>query len=250
MTTSSGTRTAIWRSGWSRSIAFTGAFTTAAGGSCGATPILLAAGTNCTQNIAFLPTAPGAASGSAVFGGTGVVPQSILLTGNGVQPATAVTLASNIAAPFAGQAIIFTATVQSTGVGTPTGSVTFLDGTTQIGVAGPTAGSASLSTTLSGGAHTITAVYAGGPGFTGNTSRALSQSLLDFNFTLGFSRSQRRKVRGMRPLALCTTLIVSCAAAGVLTGCESGIYVDWHNFNEISAQIVRALGDQPTADAA
>jgi hypothetical protein len=59
--------------------AFTGAFITVAGVSCGAT-ITLATGTNCTQNIAFLPTAPGAASGSVVFGGTGVVPQSILLT--------------------------------------------------------------------------------------------------------------------------------------------------------------------------
>jgi sugar lactone lactonase YvrE len=301
------------------SITFTGAFTTATGGSCGGMPITLAAGATCTQNIAFLPIAPGAASGSVLFGGAGIVPQSILLTGTGVQTATALTLASNIAAPFAGQAIIFTATVQLTGGGTPTGSVTFLDGTTPIGLAGLTAGSASLSTTLTGGAHTITAVYAGGAGFTGSTSAALTQSVLDFNFTLGtttsgsqtvvpggaatyvfdllpqggsftlpvtlsatglppgatvtfapqavmlgaspasstmaiqtaaagaalhrndpfstgyrngtvalcllllpFSRSLRRKVRGMRPLALSAALILSCVAIGCLTGCGSG----------------------------
>jgi hypothetical protein len=171
------------------SIAFTGAFTVATGGSCGATPITLAAGTNCTQNIVFLPTAPGAASGSVVFGGTGVVPQSILLTGAGVQTATAVTLASNIASSFAGQPVIFTAIVKPTGVGTPTGSVTFLDGTTPIGTAALTAGSTSLSTMLTAGAHTITAVYAGDANFTGNTSGALAQSVLDFNFTFGSTTS-------------------------------------------------------------
>jgi hypothetical protein len=301
------------------SITFTGAFTTATGGSCGGMPITLAAGATCTQNIAFLPIAPGPASGSVIFGGTGVVPQSILLTGTGVQTVTAVTLASNIAAPFAGQAIIFTATVQPAGGGTPTGSVTFLDGTTPIGVAGLTASSASLSTTLTGGAHTITAVYAGSAGFTGSTSVILTQSVLDFNLTLGtttssnqtvvpggvatyifnllplggsftlpvtlsatglppgatvtfapqavmlgaspasstmaiqtaaagaslhrngpfstgyrngtialgllllpFSRSLRRKVRGMRLLALSAALILSCVAIGCLTGCGSG----------------------------
>jgi hypothetical protein len=39
---------------------------------------------------------------------------------------------------------------------------------------------------------------------------------------LPFSRSLRRKVRGMRPLTLCTGLILSCAAIGGLTGCGSG----------------------------
>ena len=176
------------------SLTFTGAFTTATGGSCGGMPITLAAGETCTQNIAFLPIAPGPAIGSVIFGGTGVVPQSILLTGTGVQTATEVTLASNIAAPLAGQAILFTATVQPTGGGMPTGSVTFLDGTTPIGVAGLTASSASLSTTLTGGPHTITAVYAVRAGFTGSTSAVLTQSVLDFNLTLGTTTSNSQTV--------------------------------------------------------
>jgi NHL repeat len=41
------------------SLTFTGAFTTATGGSCGGMPITLAAGATCTQNIAFVPIAPG-----------------------------------------------------------------------------------------------------------------------------------------------------------------------------------------------
>jgi hypothetical protein len=146
------------------------------------------------QNIAFLPLAPGAASGSVVFGGAGIVPQSILLAGTGVQTATVVTLASNVTSPFVGQAIIFTATVKPTGVGMPTGSVTFLDGTTPIGVAGFTSGSASLSTTLTAGAHTITAVYSGDMNFTGNTSGDLAETVLDFNFTLSSTTSDGQAV--------------------------------------------------------
>jgi sugar lactone lactonase YvrE len=167
------------------SIVFTGAFTTTTGGSCSATPIALAAGANCTQNVAFLPVAPGAANGSVVFGGTGVLPQSILLAGTGVQTGTTIALSSNIPAPFANQAITFTAVVKPTGLGAPTGNVTFLDGTTPIGIVALTAGSASITTTLIAGTHSITAVYAGDANFTGSTSTVFSQLVLDFNFMLG-----------------------------------------------------------------
>jgi hypothetical protein len=176
------------------SIAFTGPFTGGAGGSCGAMPITLTPGANCTQNVVFLPTASGAASGSVVFGGTGVVPQSILLTGTAVQTATTVTLASNMATPFVGQAITFTATVKPTGFGTPTGTVSFYDGTTLIGSSALAVGSASVTTTLAAGAHTITAVYAGGASFMGNTSAALALAVFDFNLTLGTTASGSQTV--------------------------------------------------------
>ena len=167
------------------SIAFTGSFTIAAGGSCGLTPIALAPGTNCTQNVAFLPSTPGASSGSVAFGGTGIVPQSILLTGTGVPTATTVTLVSNVASPFAGQDITFTATVKPTGVGTPTGNVSFFDGATPIGSSMLTSGSAAITTTLISGTHTITAVYAGDGNFTGSSSSTLAQLVIDFNLALG-----------------------------------------------------------------
>jgi Bacterial Ig-like domain (group 3)/NHL repeat len=166
------------------SIAFTGAFTAAPGGSCGATPIALAEGATCTQNVAFLPTSPGAANGSVVFGGTGVVPQSILLAGSGVQTATAVTLVSSAASAFVGQSITFTATVKPTGVGMPTGNVSFYDSATLLGSSALTAGSTSIAITPAAGAHTITAVYAGDTNFTGSTSAALAQAVYDFSFTL------------------------------------------------------------------
>lgn len=67
------------------SITFTGSFLRSSGGTCSSGSITLAAGASCSLNINFLPVSAGAASGSVVFSGMGVVAQSILLTGTGVQ---------------------------------------------------------------------------------------------------------------------------------------------------------------------
>jgi Bacterial Ig-like domain (group 3)/NHL repeat len=189
------------------SAALTGSFTTATGGSCSTVPITLAPNTSCTQNIAFLPSATGIANGSVVFGGTGVASQSILLTGSGTQTATTVTLTSNIASAFAGQAITFTATVKPAGIGTPTGSVSFYDGATLIGSSSLTAGSASIAPVLIAGTHTITAVYAGDMNFTGGTSAVLSQVVLDFSFTLNTTSPGNQTVVPGQPVSYTFNLL-------------------------------------------
>ncbi|WP_158793453.1 Ig-like domain repeat protein [Granulicella sp. L60] len=189
------------------SIAFTGSFTTANGGSCSALPITLSPNASCTQNIAFLPIASGVANGSVVFGGTGIVAQSVLLTATGTQTATTVTLTSNAASAFVGQNITFTATVQPTGIGTPTGNVLFYDGATLIGTSALTAGSTSITTGLSAGIHAITAVYAGSASFTGNTSAVLSQVILDFAFTLGNTTPSSQTVVPGQPVSFTFSLV-------------------------------------------
>ena len=93
--------------------------------------------------------------------------------------ATTTTLASSVNPAVTGQAVTFTATVNvvAPGSGTPTGTVTFFDGTTALGT-GPfnAARQATLTTsTLAVGAHAITAQYAGDANFTGSASAALSQ---------------------------------------------------------------------------
>jgi hypothetical protein len=208
-------------------IAFTGAFTTATGGSCSATPVTLAAGASCTQNIAFLPTASGAASGSVVFSGTGVIPQSILLTGTGTQTATAVTLISNFATPLVGQPITLTAIVKPTGLGTPTGTVSFYDGAMLLGNATLTAGSATFETTLTAGVQTLTAIYVGDTNFTGNTSPTLAQLITDFSFALASSSPVSQTVIpgqsasyafSVQPIAGAFTLPVVLSATGLPPG--------------------------------
>jgi subtilase family serine protease len=80
-----------------------------------------------------------------------------------------------------GQSITVTATVTAVapGAGTPTGKVVFKDGSTVLGSAMLNAsGKATYSTSsLSRGAHNITAVYAGDANFSGSTSPPLSQTV-------------------------------------------------------------------------
>ena len=104
-------------------------------------------------------------------------------TPNGVSAFTApsqsttTALASSADPVETGQAVTFTATV--TGGTTPTGTVTFSDGSTVLGggsVELSDAGKASLSTSsLSAGSHSITAAYSGDSAHTKSTSTALDQ---------------------------------------------------------------------------
>jgi hypothetical protein len=77
-----------------------------------------------------------------------------------------------------GQAVTFTASVSATssGAGTPTGTVTFMDGDTALGTATLDAtGTTTLSApTLTSGTHNVTAVYGGSPAFAGSTSTAVA----------------------------------------------------------------------------
>lgn len=91
---------------------------------------------------------------------------------------TAVTLAPSANPSTVGQSVTFTATVTpSSGNGAPTGTVTFSDGATTLGTATLNgSGKATYTTSsLSLGAHSITASYNGNSGFDGSTSAAVSQ---------------------------------------------------------------------------
>lgn len=75
-----------------------------------------------------------------------------------------------------GQSVTFTATVTSQGPGTPTGTVTFMDGATSLGSFALVGNTATLKTNgLTAGTHTITATYGGDTTFSKSTSTALSQ---------------------------------------------------------------------------
>jgi sugar lactone lactonase YvrE len=103
-----------------------------------------------------------------------------------IEPLTpAVRLSSGTNPSIAQTGVTFTASVSST-VGTPTGTVSFLDGTTPLGQGPLSAGVATLTTpSLTDGSHSIIAVYNGDTNFVAVTSAALSQSVLDFSLTPG-----------------------------------------------------------------
>jgi hypothetical protein len=91
--------------------------------------------------------------------------------------ATTTTLASSPNPSTFGQAVTFTATVKATS-GTPTGTVTFKDGTTTIGTGVLSAGKATFKTSkLAKGIHSITAVYGGSITDLGSASPVLKQTV-------------------------------------------------------------------------
>ena len=91
------------------------------------------------------------------------------------QAVTATAVVSSANPSVINQAVTFTATV--TGTGTPTGSVTFKDGTIVLGTASLNAsGIAAFSTSaLTVATHSITAIYSSDPNFKTSTSAGLSQ---------------------------------------------------------------------------
>jgi uncharacterized delta-60 repeat protein len=84
--------------------------------------------------------------------------------GTGTLATASVSLASSANPSSAGQSVTFTATLTG-GAGTPTGTVTFNDGANAIagcsGVVVTNGAAACTTSTLTAGAHTITAAYSG-----------------------------------------------------------------------------------------
>jgi hypothetical protein len=90
----------------------------------------------------------------------------------GVISGTTTTVTSSLNPSVFGQSITFTATVSPAppGSGTPTGSVNFLDGGSQIGTGTLGSGQTTFSTSaLAVGSHTITASYGGDTNFNGSS---------------------------------------------------------------------------------
>ena len=100
-----------------------------------------------------------------------------------------------------GEAVTFTATVTAAapGSGTPTGTVAFYDGATELASRALTSGSAAFTTsTLALGTHAITAVYSGDGNFTGSTSPVFNQLVNEYRV---YNGSQLfGLVRGIRPV--------------------------------------------------
>ena len=93
------------------------------------------------------------------------------------QGSTTVAVSSPASPSTVGTPVTFTATVDAVSpTDTPTGSVTFYDGTNLLGIAFLSNGSATWSAVnLSSGTHSITAAYSGDGNFAPNTSAAWTQ---------------------------------------------------------------------------
>lgn len=153
---------------------------------------------------------------TAVFGGGGgfTSSTSLPLTQTVNPAASSTSLNSSLSSSTYGQSVTFTATVSST-AGTPTGSVTFLDGANTLGtVALDNSGQATLSTSaLTGGSHTIFANYSGDTNFQ-SSGTSNSQTVNRATPTITVTSSPNPSTYG-QPITLTVTV---SSTAGTPTG--------------------------------
>jgi CSLREA domain-containing protein len=137
------------------------------------------------------------------------------------QAGTTTALVSALNPSVFGQSVTFTATVVVTapGTGAPAGTVTFFDGATNLGIASLNgSGVATLTTAaLTGGTHSLTAVYSGDASFNGSTSAPLSQVVnpAGTTITLAFTMSIFRF--GL-PVTFTATVTAIAPGGGTPTG--------------------------------
>jgi hypothetical protein len=137
------------------------------------------------SGVATLTVAPSVGSHSltAAFGGTSAfaASTSAALTETVSKAATTTALSASANSVSANHTVTFTATIAAVapGAGTPTGTVTFKDGSVVLGTATVgAAGKATLSTSFSAtGSHAITAVYSGDGNFVGSSSPVLTEQV-------------------------------------------------------------------------
>lgn len=135
-----------------------------------------------------LSTGPHSIS-STYSGNSTFLPHSVTITQT-VQAAGSNTVLASSSNPVGvGQPVSLIATVNSTTSGTPTGSVTFTEGTLSLGSAAlNSSGIATLSSsTLSMGTHQISASYTGDANFNSSTSSTLNQIVGKAKTTISLS---------------------------------------------------------------
>lgn len=130
-----------------------------------------------------------------------------------IEQTSTTTLVSSANPSVSGQAVTFTATVASTA--SPTGTITFMDGSTALATVAVETRSASYATSaLTQGTHAVTAVYSGDGTVTGSTSAALPQIVSRPASTTAVSSSVNPSHIG-QPVVLTATVTPSTATGTV-----------------------------------
>ena len=123
-----------------------------------------------------------------------------------------------------GSGVTFTATVTSA-AGTPTGMVTFLDGTTVIGSGALAGGRASLTTsTLEAGGHSVTAAYGGSIAFGTSTSGPLTETISAASTSTTLSSTPNPSTYGT-PVTFTATVASTAGTPGGTVSVRDGTVV-------------------------
>src|SRR5207253_1998526 len=155
---------------------------------------------------------------TAVYGGDASFASSTspVLTQTVGKAASSTAVASSNNPSIIGTAVTFTASVTSPVTGTLTGTVTFQDGTSALGTGTLSGGAATFITSgLTAGTHSITAVYSGDANFAGGTSPALMQTVNRVASSTSVASSNNPSIFGS---AVTFTATVTSSATGTPTG--------------------------------
>jgi hypothetical protein len=170
---------------------------------------VLGAGDDQTLLVSFSPTDT-----------TDYTPASASVAINVDEAATTTALSASMNPTVYGQAVTFTATVAAMAprIGTPTGSVTFFEGTTALGRASLSGGIASIVlTSIAPGSDPITAAYSGDTNFVASTSAVVSQSVTKDTATTTVTSSATASVFG-QSVTFTATVAAAAPGSGTPTG--------------------------------
>jgi hypothetical protein len=158
---------------------------------------------------------------AANFIGSGDTPSTVgVLLNTSTAPApvaTTTTLDTSSPTAVFGETVLLTATVHSKPVA-PTGTITFLDGTTILGTAQVDAASqATLRVSLGVGSHALTASFVGTGGLADSTSAAVTETVSRASTRVGLETSVNPAVTG-QAVTFTATVGVLAPGAGTPTG--------------------------------
>ncbi|RLS27641.1 MAG: hypothetical protein DWH70_00140, partial [Planctomycetota bacterium] len=171
---------------------------------------------NSTTITAITPAHAAGAASVEVTTATGTNVANSLFT---YAATTTTALTSSVNPSVFGQPIIFTATVTGSS-GTPTGTITFKNGSTTLGTGtlnGSGVATFSTSSLAVGSAYSITAVYSGDTSFVTSTSSAVSQVVNQASTTTALASSANPSLFGQAVTFTATVAAVS-PGAGTVAG--------------------------------
>src|SRR5262249_1188095 len=130
------------------------------------------------------------------------------------------TVSANFNPAVATQPVTLSVTVTgATYNGTPTGTVTFLEGAKSLGTATLSGGTALLTvSTLSVGGHSITASYSGDTNFNGGTSMGTLTETINIASSTMTLASSANPAAYAQPVTFTATVAPVSPAAGIPTG--------------------------------
>jgi len=141
---------------------------------------------------------------------------SPILTESITKAGTSIALTSSPYASRYGQAVAFYAAVKSATSGTPTGTVTFKNGSAVIETGPLSLGKAKITTrSLTVGTHSLTAVYNGSVNFTGSTSPVLT-------FVTSKAATSTTVVSSLNPATHGTAVTFTATVKSSTTGTPTG----------------------------